>query len=115
MYKEILNKSNCLKLGNKLINTSILRYFEMIIKNLNLLKSFIFDIKDYLNNSLIKSLINMVFEMKEDFHLVSVLRIVNDDLKVDLKTLDLNDSIFRSALNFIINVSNNNYIKSVYY
>lgn len=87
----------------------------MIIKNLNLLKSFILDIKDYLNNSLIKSLINMVFEMKEDFHLMSVLRIVNDDLKVDFKTLDLNDSIFRSALNFIINVSNNNYIKSVYY
>ena len=115
VFCEILNLKIQNKLNSKLVNSSILNFVEFIYKDLNLLKTFIFDIKQHVNNTLLKNIIVKVYEKKEDFLLISVLRIINDDLKVDFKNLDLSDSIFKSALNFIMNVSNNRYIKPYYY
>lgn len=115
VFCEILNSKIQSKLNSKLVNSSILNFIEFIYKDLNLLKTFIFDVKQHVNNTILKNIIIKVYEKKEDFLLLSVLRIINDDLKVDFKNLDLSDSIFKSALNFILNVSNNRYIKPYYY
>jgi len=101
-YKSIENvNKKQYTIKDSIVNKCIKNYILMFKYNFGKIKTFLIEMKIFLNKEILREIINEFYHLNDKFSVMNILLLIENELDIKISSLDLNKEIYTNSIEFL--------------